>query len=171
VATTQVASEPVVQSTPEPSLDVGDTFKLGGFAYTITDVEYVQSIGSRFMKTKASEGAVFVIVAFSIENLGKETETVLSDDFKMIDTEDRTFRASSGANTALAMTGNKDLLLSEIQPGLSKKSSTAFEVPLASAEEGLTLVIPEKGLLGTKEVRVYLPLLKKSGGKKKKKNR
>ena len=55
---------------------------------------------------------------------------------------------------------SKDLILSEIQPGLKRKMSTGFEIPEGAARNGLTLVIPEKGLLGTGKATVTLPRVK-----------
>ena len=45
------------------------------------------------------------------------------------------------------------------QPGIKRQMSTAFEVPIAAAQEGVKLIIPEKGLFGTKRVEVALPLV------------
>jgi hypothetical protein len=67
-----------------------------------------------------------------------------------------TRKAGSEANTALEMSGHKDLIVSELQPGLTKKMVTAFEMPDATARGTFTLVIPEKGLLGTGSVRITL---------------
>jgi hypothetical protein len=50
----------------------------------------------------------------------------------------------------------EDLLLSEIQTGLKKTMTTAFEVPAAVANGRFDLVIPEKGLLGSKKVTISL---------------
>jgi len=53
---------------------------------------------------------------------------------------------------------NKDLIVSEIHPGLPKQMVTAFEVPVAAAEVGMTLIIPEKGFFGSKKAKIRLSL-------------
>ncbi|NOJ81828.1 hypothetical protein [Myxococcus xanthus] len=50
----------------------------------------------------------------------------------------------------------KDHLLSELTPGVKRTVMPAFEVPEAAVGTGLKLVVPEKGLLGSKTVEVAL---------------
>ncbi len=140
----------------KPEYRIGKTFRLGNFAYTVEKIDAMKMIGNnQFTRTKASEGATFLVVEYTIKNLGKETEVVLADDFRIIDGQGRTFRPSSEANTALMMSGkSKDFLLSEIQPGLKREMHTAFEVPMDAAQSGLKLVIPEKGLLGSDKAEI-----------------
>lgn len=135
---------------------LGEEFKLGDFTYAVKDVEVVDSVGSGFGKKKASEGAQFVLVHFAMRNDASATETVLTDDFRIVDAQGREYRPSSEANTALVMSGGKDLGLTELQPGLKKSMTTAFEMPEAAAKGVFTLVIPEKGLLGMGSVRITL---------------
>lgn len=156
VATPQVTAT-VERAAPKPQPKLNEPFKLGSFTYTILAVEVGDKVGKGYSVKKASEGASFVVVKYKLRNEGNETETVMTDDFKIVDAKGRQFRPSSEANTALAMSGeDKDLILSEVQPGLTKSMATAFEVPSDVAEGGFELVIPEKGMLGTGEVRIAL---------------
>jgi hypothetical protein len=137
---------------------LGEQFQIGGFSYIINDIEAVKSIGKRFLKEKEGEDAIFLVVSYTIENIGKETETVMSDDLKIVDNQERIFRPSSKGNTALSMVDeSKDYILSEIQPGIKKNMLTVFEIPISVAREGVKLIIPEKGLFGTKQVEILLP--------------
>jgi hypothetical protein len=143
----------LVEAKKQPKL--GMDFKLGNFTYNVKGVTSYRSIGSGFTKKRASEGALFVVVEYTILNDSNATATVLTDDFRIMDSQDREYHPSSEANTALIMSGeSKDLFVSEVQPGLRKKMQTAFEMPDASARGTFTLVIPEKGLLGTGSVRI-----------------
>ena len=135
---------------------LGEDFKLGSFTYSVKSVEVVDEAGSGFAKKKPSEGAQFVLVHFTIRNEGNATATVSTDDFKIVDAKGREFRPSSEANTALSMSGGKDFLVSELQPGIKKNTVTAFELPEDSAKGVFTLVVPEKGFLGTGSVRITL---------------
>lgn len=136
---------------------VGDRFVLGDFAYIISGAQARTSVGNQLVKEEASEGALFIVVSYVIENLGNAPATVVSDDFLLVDAKGRQFKPSSHANTALAMSGGrKDLLLSELNPGVKRTVKTAFEVPEAAVGAGLKLVVPEKGLLGSKTVEVAL---------------
>ena len=135
-------------------IGIGEKFRLGDFTYQINFSETRTSIGPSFARVAASGNGVFVIVHYSITNESDKTRTVLSDDFVLRDSKGRTFRPSSKALAALAMTSTeKDLLLSELQPGLERETATAFEV---SDDSELVLIVPEKGLFGSKRVEVRL---------------
>ncbi|RKH21917.1 DUF4352 domain-containing protein [Corallococcus sp. CA041A] len=138
---------------------VGDRFVLGDFAYIISGAQARTSVGNQLVKEEASEGALFVVVSYVIENLGNAPATVVSDDFLLVDAKGRQFKPSSHANTALAMSGSrKDLLLSELNPGVKRTVKTAFEMPEAAIGAGLKLVVPEKGLMGSKKVEIAIEL-------------
>ena len=137
-------------------LSLGDEFQLGDFKYRVLSSANRRTVGNQFMRERADNGAIFVIVSYSLENCTKETQTVLADDMKLVDAEGRTFDPSSKANTALLAEDGKDFLLSELQPGIARTMKTAFELPLSSLNGDITLVVPEKGMFssGKKRVRI-----------------
>jgi sRNA-binding protein len=146
---------PAPKSAPSPKA-MGEVFDLGGFRYRIVDVVASSLIGDRYVNERPDGGAVFVIVTYDMENLGKESRTVAADDLTLLDSGGREFSPSSRANTALAMTEhNKDFLLSQMQPGIVRRAKTAFEVPQSSAQ-GLILSVHEKGFFGTGTIQVAL---------------
>lgn len=140
---------------------IGDFFTLGEFKYCITGVNTARRIGKNvfgeFIGEEATPGAVFVIISYTIENMGTESQTVLSDDFKIEDGRGRTFKPSSDANVALLMeSDDKDFLLSELQPGLPRAMKQAFELPQQAIESPITVVVPEKGFWAAGIVRVQV---------------
>lgn len=142
-----------------PSFD--KRIELGNFAYEVNSVTPVKTLGSRFSQKDASEGARFVVVDYKIENLGNETTTVMAGDFILVDHKGRKFNTSSSAETALSMSGDADMLVSELHPGLKSKQKTAFEVPEAVLGKPMSLIIPEKGFgKGQIEYRFLLPKAK-----------
>lgn len=165
--TANAAAEPAeaAPAEPEPAEDqqrtaaAGERFTLGDFAYVVSGATRAKSVGkNRFTKKEAPQGASFVIVSFTIENLGKETATALSDDFQIVDSQGRTFKSASKVNMALATSGKKDLMLSQLQPGLPSEGLTGFIVPDAALEGPIRLRVPEKGLLGSESVEVPISL-------------
>ena len=163
-ATATVANPAPTDSKTSSKGDVGigDEFTLGSYKYVIRDASTRRDIGKfmfdRFMGEKASPGAKFVIIRYSIENCSSESQTVLADDFILIDSQNRRFKASSKANTALTMydSDDKDFLLSELQPGVPRTMQQAFEVPEKALEQGLTLAVPKKGVWSSGEVKIKL---------------
>jgi hypothetical protein len=146
---------------PKGTRAVGDTFILGEFKYCITGVNTTSRIGKsifgEFMGAQAPPGAVFVIVSYTIENVGSESQTVLSDDFKIQDIGNRTFKPSSDANTALLMeSDDKDFLLSELQPGVPRAMKQGFQLPEKALESPITVIVPKKGFFASGEERVHV---------------
>ena len=146
-------------ATTNTGYEMGKEFRLGDYKYKVVSLEMRRQIGEQvlgsFTGEKASPGAVFVIVTYSIENCTKESQTVLSDDFKLMDAQGRTFDTSSKVSTALLMhTEDKDFILSELQPGIPRQMQQGFEVPNESLESNLALVVPKKGLFSFGEARL-----------------
>ncbi len=138
-------------------INIGTPFRLGDFTYTVQRIKKLNSVGNEYFGYKAQEGAVLLLVQYTIHNESNETKTVITDDFTLSDYKGRSFRSSSDANTAYMMGGGKkDFLISEIQPGLKRDMASVFEVPMDAANNGgLRLIVPEKGW-GTKKVSITL---------------
>ena len=155
-ATKKVA--PPAATPEEKKIGLKTPFRLGDFTYTVDSIQTKKSIGNQFVNHKAQEGATLLIVKYTLANEANETKTVLADDFILRDFKGREFRPSSEAATAYAMSGgSKDLLLGEVQPGLKRKMTSVYEIPLESTQKtGLILVIPEKGMFSSGKVEVNL---------------
>ena len=137
-----------VLSPLEDMLLVQESFTLGNFQYVIESVVPASSVGSGYSRKKASEGATFIVVKYTIENTGNETATALTGDLNLLDGQDRKFLPSTEGTTALVMSEDYDLMLTQLQPGIKKKQAAVFEVP-DSVLGNLRLVVPEKGLLSS----------------------
>lgn len=141
---------------------VGEPFVLGKTEYTIHGITFRSQIGKfifgNFMGKRAAPGATLAVVSYEIENIGNETQTVMADDFTLVDSEGRKYRPSTDANVALLQeSDDKDFILSQLQPGVPRRMSQAFELPAKSTESSISLVIPEKGLWGSGKATVVLP--------------
>jgi hypothetical protein len=101
-----------------------------------------------------SAGGEFIIIRLIVRNDSKKTRTISASMITLIDHEDRQFSTSSEAGTALTMSGDEtaEFILTEIQPGLQKRITIIFEVPLTSKD--LKLQIPS-GIFGKSTI---LPL-------------
>ena len=150
----QVNTSNTTNDKPEKKMyKLNETFTHGDFSYIFTKITKTQVIVGEYNSERASEGGKFIIVNFTEENLSKETKTLYTDRFSLLDGKGREFRPSSEGNTALAFSSeDKDFLLSEVQPGIKHKSAVVFEVPEDAS--GLILKIP--GGWGEEDVRVKL---------------
>jgi len=157
---------PATPTTPKPATAKPDTgyalgkeFQLGDYKYKIISLDQRSQIGEElfgnFMGEKASSGASFVVVSYTIENCTKESQVVQADDFKLLDSQGRTFDTSSTVSTALLMTSeDKDFLLSELQPGIARQMQQGFELPDTALESEVTLIVPQKGFFSTGDARL-----------------
>jgi hypothetical protein len=137
---------------------IGDLVKVGDNTFQVTRREIRSSLGPNEYRTVPSPGAVFIVVYYSVTNNSNQTEVDWSDnDFMLKDSQDREFSPASKATTAIEMTDSeKDFMLSELQPGVTKPTCTAFEVPKDSADGALTFVISGGGIFGTKKKEISL---------------
>lgn len=131
-----------------------EKFRLGNYSYEIKECEAVTRVSGQGQTKEAGPEAVFVVVRYSIQNETNSPEAVLSNDFKIADAKGTTFTHSAEAgSTLLAL---EEAIFRELQPGVAKDAITAFEIPRATLDDELTLIVPEKGLFssGKKEVRI-----------------
>lgn len=136
---------------------IGDRVTLGDYAYTVHRYYSATTIGDpNWGGESAGAGAVFIVIDYTIENLTSESQMVLSNDFKLIDSKERKFSSSSDATTALLMEEDQDMFMSELQPGLPLRTKTAFKVPTDAGGGKLRLLIPEKGFFSSGEAVVEL---------------
>ncbi len=120
------SSQPAPTATPvatSTTYKVGDRVAVGDRAYTVTNVKNTAFVGDEYTKKEAT--GVYVLVSMTIENTGKESATMTSNDVKIIDDQGRTFESDSSAWIAL----KDNILLKQIQPGLPVKGETIFDVP------------------------------------------
>jgi signal peptidase I len=102
---------------------VGDRVVVGERAYTVNNVKTASMVGDEYVNAKAT--GIYVIIDMTIENLGKESSTMGTNDVKLMDSEGRTFESDTKAWVYL----KDNILLKQIQPGLPVHGETIFDVP------------------------------------------
>jgi len=107
------------------SYQMGEEFECLGSRYKFTDLKVLDSIA----KKEPSEGAVFIMVKYSEENLSTESKPVGLLRYKLVDSQGRKFSFSSKARWAQGFSEYKDLLASQIHPGIKLNLAVIFEVP------------------------------------------
>lgn len=131
-------------STPADGPYFRDEILVGESKYLI-QIPYVTSEVGRLGLTQleASDGASFVVVPFSIENVGSSTRTAAAADLALVDHENRTFLPANRATTAEALSLGIELVLTQLQPGIPRNLVAVFEVPDSAVRERLKLVLPQ----------------------------
>jgi hypothetical protein len=142
-----IAPTPTASRQSEPDrqhfrVRYNEEFKLGDYSYKITSVQTAKAVGPEFLREKASDGAVYLLVNYFIRNDGKQTAETDANDFRLLDTEEREYSPDSRGTTAVS----SDFILRELHPGIFKKAVVAFEVPESVMRSAFRIVVPEKGV-------------------------
>ena len=81
-AKTRTEAEAPAENKGGEFAEEGMPVQLGDFSYSVNNVTARRRIGTQYINEQASQGATFVVVRFTIENLAKSTKTIMTDDFK-----------------------------------------------------------------------------------------
>ena len=151
-----------VSPTPQPtaqakSFPVGldESFRLDDSTYRITDADTATILGAH----RASVGATYFIIYFSIRNDCQHAEQGDVSRFRLLDSQDRVFEPS-------VVPPPSDLALN---PGILKKGYAAFEVPIEVTKTSLKILIRDKvasGKSGTAAVLSLVPTRASSTAKR-----
>ena len=87
----------------------------------------------------------FLVVRLVVRNDSKKSRTISASVMTILDSQEREFKTSSDAGTALLMSGDRtaEAFVTEIHPGLEKVITIAFDVPPGAKD--LSLKIPSGG--------------------------
>lgn len=166
LTSTILAEDP--SPTPDATIAMGQEFKLGDFTYKVSKAFAVGGIERHFQSAlRPAEGAVFVVVEYSIRNDGKESDNMWVSGFKIEDAKGRKFEPSSEVGTEIEMRSKRnDMFVKQLQPGITRNLKEGFEIPLESLSASLALKISERGFFSTGVTKVNLVVTKLAKAKK-----
>ncbi|GEM_PF-2003398 len=119
-----------------------EEFTVNGMAYRVSEVSLKKTVGNGHAAQEASDGAYWIRVDYTVENVGRSTKTVETNRIAIMDSQDRIFTPSSRGMAAMTMSEGQDIVLSQFQPGIPNEQIAVFEVPQEAAEE-FFLVFPK----------------------------
>ncbi len=133
------------QKKPVDFPKVGQMVKTDSFEITLTKFLEKSSVGNEYLNQKASEGAIYVAVEFKYKNVsGKPISSYkLPNKLKLIGPDGIKYESDSGASSYYATeTNNDQKILSDLNPGITSKSSEVFEISKDSWKQpGWSLLI------------------------------
>lgn len=113
-------------STSEDVPGIGNPAVDGKFSFTVTAVKCgISSVGSDFAE-QTPQGQ-FCRVSLTIENVGREPQTMFADNQKLFDSEGREFSPDTSA--MIFMDDYEEMWLEEINPGNALKGNLLFDLP------------------------------------------
>jgi hypothetical protein len=120
---------------PAPAGGIGEQVQDGAFAFTVTDVETKESLGSGYLKSEA-EGS-YVLVHVTVTNVGTEAAMFADSNQTLLDADRREFSADSGA--AVMYLPDSQAFLNQINPGNKVDGVLVFDVPEGVAPAAIEL--------------------------------
>jgi hypothetical protein len=115
---------------------LNQALSLKGTTYKVTSVRTADSVGSSFTKEKAN--GTFVILNVQLTNEKNEPATIMSNALTLVGGNGSAYSTSDDALFAI----DDQLLLEEIQPGLSESGTLIYDVP-PSAVAGAELQVED----------------------------
>gem|GEM_PF-1577304 len=145
----EISSSATVKATPAKVMAGPLTSKLhqtyvldDNVEYAIDSVEKTKSLGQLSKGRTAGEGALFCIVRFHARNSGKESASVVTDNFKVATADGKSYSPSSKGKEAVIINGGTtDLFESTLEPGTAKAFLAIFELPVLAVKNGAELVV------------------------------
>lgn len=127
--TTDTGSSKVENQKIPQAYKLGDRVLVGDFAYTVHNYTVTNEIGTYIMGDFMGEKAdgIFIILDVSIENIAKESKTILGDNIAVIDDQGRRYEHDLQAE--LYLPKHDGLNVAQMQPGLPKRGKIVFDVP------------------------------------------
>ena len=110
--------------------------------YTANHWELFDDIGSYSLDYIEASG-IFIVIDISIENSGKDTETISSSNFKLIDSQERTYEPHSKGSFYLTYMDYDPIIFEKLGPSLTKTGNIVFDISEDST--GLKLMIENNG--------------------------
>ncbi|HLQ84369.1 MAG TPA: DUF4352 domain-containing protein [Pseudogracilibacillus sp.] len=134
---------------------MGEAATVGDVSLTFKSVEEVNEInsGNEFIDNVTTEGK-FIILDIDVKNEKSEAITIDSSLFKLTNRE-TTYDPTTSGEVMMAMMGDDDFFLTQINPGLNKSEKVAFEVAGDLDLSKYVLVVSTRSF-GTESVEISL---------------
>ncbi len=116
-------------------------FRLGDDSYSITGAKVFNRISNDIYEVKASEGARFFVVYYKVRDDSDLPSEIPREGLLLQDSKGRFFSQDVKANIAM----ENDLIFTQLQPGVIKKTVAVFEVPEDSIHSPLEVIVPKNG--------------------------
>lgn len=105
---------------------IGENVIAGGISFKVTSVKTISSVGSEYLGEDAD--GIFLVIDLMMENNGKESVQIISDYFRLIDSQQRKFESDNQAWIYL----DENVFLKQLQPTIPTKGQIIFDIPTHS---------------------------------------
>lgn len=138
------------EPTEEKEYKIGEVAKVGEVDYLINGVEVTKKVGSEYVNKTAQD--TYLIIDISVTNNEKESLTVSSNFFKLLNGENE---YSSDSVGAIYLEDNS-IIFKELNPGVTLQGKLIFDVPESVAIANETKLQVQTGIWGTEKDLISL---------------
>ena len=124
------------KSEVKASASVNEPLSLKGTTYKVTSVRTADTIGDSYSKERAN--GTYVLVEVELTNEKQKPATIMSNALTLVGGNGSAYSTSDDALFAI----DDELLLEEIQPGLSERGTLVYDIP-PSAVDGAELQVED----------------------------
>jgi hypothetical protein len=122
------------------TVNVNEDIQVGEVRWKVLEISKAESISGDYGQSTAASG-VFIVVNLEAELLGKESGTIDSSQFAIIDDKDRVFESSTDGSSALLWANKETLFFKQVNPNVPITGYAVFDV--AKDAVGLKLKIKD----------------------------
>lgn len=125
-ATSPAAKESTGKQKKDTAPGIGDPVKSGDLQFTVTKVVRDRTkVGQEYL-TETAQGR-YTLVYVTVRNVGDDSETLLDDDQKIKDTDNKTYSPDSTAEISMK---NNDVFFEQINPGNAVDGVLVYDMPV-----------------------------------------
>lgn len=108
---------------------IGENVVVGNLEFVVNNFEETTEITSdnMFIDSVTTQGKL-VVIDMTVKNNDKESRTIDSTMFNLVDDQDREFKALNSAELMMIL-DDANVFLKQINPGLSLEGTFVFEIP------------------------------------------
>lgn len=133
----------IITKTCQYQAHIGDAIKIEDLSYSVNEIMALPIIGSDYMYQEAK--GIFIVASISVKNNGKKSAYIGTNNFKLIDSQDREYKADSMDSVYLSTMGFEALpVFEDLGAGLQAEGYLVFDVP--ADDTGMKLKIDGTGL-------------------------
>jgi hypothetical protein len=126
-------------------------------SYQINSAKTMKSVGhNMYARKTAGSGAQYLVIKYTETNIGKKTEDVSTNRFKLVTSDGKEYSPASDAETALRMDDIQTDYFTQLQPNIQRNAATVFEVPTRAYEAGARLEVSSGGVFSSEKVLVVI---------------
>jgi hypothetical protein len=118
---------------------VNETVTTDDFEITVTSIKKLKKVGNEYFNSEPASGAIYVAIQYTYKNISNEPMGMLdTPSFFLYDSNEVKYKTDSGASMYYSIELDfNEIVISELNPGISANGADVFEVSTEKIEEGL----------------------------------